>query len=115
MLPAIGLPSGLARVIDIVTIGGVGLLVIVFIETDSGCNLVWNIVDCCLVEQCKMAVGSKMGSSRFHIADQLVPLVHQREAAFRIPKEDRARRVVRTLVDVAIAGPNPANLSISSV
>ena len=64
-LPAIGLPSDLTRIIDIVTIGGVGLLVILFIQTDSHGNLIWNIVDCCPVEQCleheprKLAVGSK--------------------------------------------------------
>ena len=33
-LPATGLPSDLTRVIDIVTIGGVGLLVIAYIHTD---------------------------------------------------------------------------------
>ena len=107
-LPATGLPSDLTRIIDIVTIGGVGLLVILFIQTDSQGNLIWNIVDCCPVEQCLLAVGSKRGNFRFHSAEQLVQLVHQREAVFKISKGDRARRVVRTVADGAIAGPNSA-------
>ena len=49
-LPATGLPSDLTRVIDIVTIGGVGLLVILYIQTDTEGNLIWNVVDCCPVE-----------------------------------------------------------------
>ena len=90
MLTAIGLPSDLTRIIDIVTIGGVGLLVILFLQTDSDGNLIWNIVDCCLVEQRlehvleprKLAVGSKRGNSRFNGAGRLVPSVHQTRGRF---------------------------------
>ena len=109
-LPATGLPSDLTRVIDIVTIGGVGLLVIVYIQTDTEGNLIWNVVDCCPVEKYlkarQVAIGTKRGNFQFHSAEQLVTLVHRSEAAFKITKFDRALRMARTVADGAIAGPN---------
>lgn len=108
-LPATGLPSDLTRIIDIVTIGGVGLLVVLYIQTDTEGNLIWNVVDCCPVERYlkarKLAIGSKRGNFQFHSAEQLVALVHRSEAAFRIMKADRVFRMVRTVADGAIAGP----------
>ena len=109
-LPATGLPSDLTRIIDIVTIGGVGLLVVLYIQTDTEGNLIWNVVDCCPVERYlkdrKLAIGSKRGNFQFHSAEQLVALVHRSEAAFRIMKSDRVFRLARTVADGAIAGPN---------
>ena len=109
-LPATGLPSDLTRIMDIVTIGGVGLLVVLYINTDTEGNLVWNVVDCCPVERYlkarKLAIGSKGGNFQFHSAAQLVALVHRSEAAFRITRFDRVLRMARTVADGAIAGPN---------
>ena len=53
----------------------------------------------------KLAVGSKQGTFQFHSAEQLVSLVHRKEAVFRITKADRNLRLVRTVADGAIAGP----------
>ena len=111
-LLATGLPSDLTRVIDIVTVGGVGLFVLVYIHTNSNGNLTWSVLDCWPVEQHiasrSLAVGSKGGNFRFHGAEQLVAITHKVEAAYRIAKADRMRRLVRTVADGAIAGPGSA-------
>ena len=91
--------------IDIVTIGGVGLFVVLYIHTDPNGDLTWSVLDCSPVEQHLASRNSaKSGTFRFHGAEQLVAITHMVEAAYQITKADRKERVVRTVADGAIAG-----------
>ena len=45
IVPATGLPSYLTRVIDIVTIAGHGLMVVIHIRTDEEGRLVWDMLE----------------------------------------------------------------------
>ena len=113
LIPAIGMPSDLTRVIDIVSIGGVGLLVTIHLQTDVEGKIVAHLLGCPVVEGAAMANGSNTLASgsnfRFHSADALVPLVHTVEARYGISTEGRRARLALTLGDGAICGPGSIN------
>ena len=93
LVPATGLASDLTRVIDIVTIGGVSLLVILHVLTDPAGKLVWHVLGCPAVDGhvggdssagCDVApAGGGKSSFRFHSAAHLTQLVHTLRGKFR--------------------------------
>ena len=113
LVPATGMASDLTRVIDIVTIGGVSLLVILHVLTDPTGKLVWHVLGCPAVDgrvggdssaDITPAGGGK-SSFRFHSAAHLTQLVHTCEASFGITKASCQLRLALTLGDGAICGP----------
>merc|ERR1712051_1105716 len=57
LVPATGLASDLTRIIDIVTIGGVSLLVIVHVLTDPEGKLAWHALGCPALDGDSAAAG----------------------------------------------------------
>ena len=107
IVPAIGLPSCLTRVIDIVTIAGHSLMVVIHIYTDEQGRLMWNMLDCPDVSVLANSQVLASGNSfRFHSAERLVPLVHSVEDGFCLRRDHREHRLVLTVADQAMAGPN---------
>ena len=102
---ATGLPSYLTRIIDIVTIAGHGLMVVIHIRTDEEGRLVWEMLDAVDVGAAAESPLASGSSFRFHSAERLVPLVHSVELQFSIAPEVREHRVVLTVADQAMAGP----------
>jgi len=107
IVPALGLPTCLTRVIDIVTIAGHSLMVVIHIYTDEQGRLMWNMLDCpdvsAMAESQVLASGN---SFRFHSAERLVPLVHSVEDDFCVRRDNRKHQLVLTVADQAMAGPN---------
>ena len=112
MVPALGIPSDLVRIIDVVTIGpGVSTLPIIFVHTSHEGKLVFSIVACPTLGGQPAAGGSNQGSQlasgsmRSHSAPQLVDLVHKCEARMYVHRDDRVLRLAMTMADGAIQGP----------
>ena len=121
MVPALGIPSDLVRIIDVVTIGpGVSTLPIIFVHTSHEGKLVCSIVACPTLgsqpaagssRSSQLASGSNQGSlmdsgsMRTHSAPQLVDLVHRCEARMHVHRDDRVLRLAMTMADGAIQGP----------
>ena len=121
MVPALGIPSDLVRIIDVVTIGpGVSTLPIIFVHTSHEGKLVCSIVACPTLggqpatggsRSSRLASGSNKnslidsGSLRTHSAPQLVDLVHRCEARMHVHRDDRVLRLAMTMADGAIQGP----------
>ena len=112
MVPALGIPSDLVRIIDVVTIGpGVSTLPIIFVHTSHEGKLVFSIVACPTLGGQPAAGGSNRGSQlasgsmRSHSAPQLVDLVHKCEARMYVHRDDRVLRLAMTMADGAIQGP----------
>ena len=105
--------SDITRIIDIVTVGGVGLLVVIHVQADIDGKLVWHLLGCPAVEgesdtsasgDCQQPVsgGVKRVPFRFHSAPHLVELAHACEAKFGIGKAARRARLALTLGDGVI-------------
>ena len=125
MVPALGIPSDLVRILDVVTIGpGVSLLPIIFVHTSHEGKLVCSVVGCptigsepAVARGCsqlasgsnlgsQLASGSNLGGSmRTHSAPKLVDLVHGCEARMHVRRDDRVLRLAMTMADGAIQGP----------
>ena len=120
MVPALGIPSDLVRIVDVVTIGpGVSLLPIIFVRTSHEGKLVCSVVGCptigsepAVARGCsQLASGSNLGSQlasgsmRTHSAPNLVDLVHRCEARMHVHRDDRVLRLAMTMADGAIQGP----------
>ena len=124
LIPALGIPSFLARVIDVVSINGRSLLPVIYIYTTSQGNLSWALLGCpCLEyredearpsEASTAASGADIGWKEvfgFHKAAQLVYAVHELEKSYNISRNDRALRIITTVADNAIQGPNSTRFS----
>ena len=95
IVPAMGLPSYLTRIIDIVTIAGHSLMVVIHIQTDQAGRLVWNMLDAVDVGAAPQSQALASGSSfRFHSAERLVPFVHSVEGGFKLSRDVREHRLV---------------------
>ena len=121
MVPALGIPSDIVRIIDVVTIGpGVNTLPIIFLHTIHEEKLVFSIVACPTLggqpaagssPNSQLACGSNQGSQlasgsmRTHSAPHLVDLVHRCEARMHVHRDDRVLRLAMTMADRAIQGP----------
>ena len=125
-LHAIGIPSLLSRVIDIVSIIAQSLLTIVQIYTTCQGELSWALFGCPCLERTEgfrqegncssravpeVAVGTQAvdGSTPkrifgFHSAHQLIKAVHEVEGAYRLGRDDPAYRQIVTVGDQAILG-----------
>ena len=117
VLPAIGLPSFVARIIDVVSIDGRSLLPTIYVYTNSQGNLAWALLGmpCLEYRHEETAIGVPPATQPewfgFHKAPQIVRSVHQVEAAHHIGKADRQLRVVLTVADQAIQGPGSVQFS----
>ena len=105
IIPALGLPSDFARVIDVVTLSGISLLVIVYVHVDPTGRLTWSLIACPALGSVPATGGTSSDFFRFHTGPKLVELVHVHEERMRIGKKDRALRLVMTMADGAIQGP----------
>jgi hypothetical protein len=128
IVPALGLPSLLTRVIDIVSVKSRSLLPTIHIYTNTKGALSWALAGCPCLEYVEVGSGSSVqavgcassqGASSqnvsnnfgFHKAPQIVKSVHQVEEALGIKRDDRAWRVVCTVGDQAIQGPGSVRFS----
>ena len=124
VLPATGLPSFVARIIDVVSIDGRSLLPTIYVYTNSQGHLAWALLGmpCLEYRQEETAIGvpeTAIGVPPatepewfgFHKAPQIVRSVHRVEAAHHIGKADRQLRVVVSMADQAIQGPGSAQFS----
>ena len=117
MIPALGLPSLLSRVIDVVSVNGQSLLPVIHIYTNSDGILSWALLGCPALEasvnSAEAANGTPMSENAaenatvfgFHKAPRMVYTVHELENKYHIFRDDRNARVVVTCADQAIQGP----------
>ena len=138
-VPALGVPSFLSRSIDVVSINGRSLLPTIHVFTDSQGHLSWALLGCACLEYTEnaqiaslaAAFGAGQAASAaspaaisgsaepgseelfgfFRKAKQLVQAVHSQETAYHIDRDDRAMRLITTVADNAIQGPNSAHFS----
>ena len=125
ILPALGVPSLLSRVLDIVSINGQSLLPTLYIHTNVRGEIAWELLGCpCLEKMCESAAaggakGAASGAANgagtsvcgFHKSPQMVQAVHGIEARYQIEREDRALRLVSCVGDQAIQGPGSIRFS----
>ena len=137
IVPATGLPSFLSRVLDIVSIKGRSLLPLIHVFTGPDGHLSWALLGCpCLEyrEQKQCQSGQPLAPSEqlsgpaaattatdchagheelfgFHKAKQIVQTVHSQESKFHIHRDDRAMRLITSIADNAIQGPNSVHFS----
>ena len=132
LVPALGLPSDLVRVIDVVSVDAASTLPIIAVHTSYEGKLICSVVGCPTlgslpVGSSKLASGSRnnqlasgsrnnqlaSGSSRnrpkdlfrTHGAPKLIELVHRSEECMHIHRDDRVMRLAMTMADGAIQGP----------
>ena len=120
VLPALGVPSLVSRVIDVVSINGQSLLPTVYIYTNGSGEVSWALLGSpCLenLNECKDSAGQAAANGAtetffgFHKSPQMVRTVHQLEATYGFHRDDRALRVVSTIADQAIQGPGSIRFS----
>lgn len=104
IIPALGLPSDYARVIDVVTLSGISLLVVVAVHVDPAGRLAWSLFGCPALGSLPASGGTSGALFRFHSGAKLVELVHMLENTFRLGRKDRLLRLVMTMADGAIQG-----------
>ena len=119
MVPALGIPSDLVRIIDRVTFGaGVSTLPIIFVHTSHAGKLVRSIVGC-PSRGSGPAAGSEGGIQlasgsqpkdifRAHVAPKLVEVVHWCQTRMHVYRDDRVLRLAMAMADGAIQGPGSA-------
>ena len=110
VLPALGIPSLLSRVIDIVSVNGQSLLPIIHIYTNSQGMISWLLLGCPCMEASKLADTKQVANGTeqifgFHKANRMVGVVHALETRYHIGRDDRAARLALTVADQAIQGP----------
>ena len=105
IIPALGLPSCYARVIDVVTLSGICLLVTVAVHVDPTGRLTWSLLGCPALGSVPASGGTSSDLFRFHGGPKLVELVHICESRFRLGRKDRRLRLAMTMADGAIQGP----------
>jgi hypothetical protein len=112
IVPALGIPSLLSRVIDVVTINGKSLLPVIQLYTDNRGKVSWALLGCPCLEHTEQASPDNSAAAvgagpifGFHKARQLIRAVHAVEATYHINKLDRGFRQVLTVADQAIQGP----------
>ena len=109
-VPALGIPSFLSRVIDVVSINGRSLLPTIYVYTNAVGELAWaHLGSPCLEHRDEAAFGAE--TFGFHRAPQLVRAVHTLEGSYHIRRADRAFRLITTIADQAIAGPGSTQFS----
>ena len=88
----------LERIIEIVTIDGHILMVVIHIHTDQAGRLVWYMLDAVDVGAAPQSQALASGSSfRFHSAERLVPLVHSVEDNFKLSRDVCEHRLFLTV------------------
>ena len=112
MVPALGIPSLFARVIDVVSVKGQSLFLVIYVYTNHRGRISWALLGCPCLENITKSDAANGAtpveqSSIFgcHKAPQLVRKVHELEKSFNIGREDRVCRLVTTVGDQAIQGP----------
>ena len=126
-IPALGLPSFLTRVIDVVSIHGRSLLPTIYVYTNPNGQLSWALLGCPCLEYRQAAFGAdkSQGETKtaasgasshddlfgFHKAPQLVTTVHNLEKTFHITRDDRAMRLISTVADNAVQGPGSVHFT----
>ena len=122
LIPALGVPSLVSRVIDVVSINGQSLLPTIYIYTNDCGEISWALLGCPCLEaptKTKAADGAIQGRASgtaepffgFHKSPQMVKTVHDVEARYGFLRDDRALRVVATIADQAIQGPGSIRFS----
>ena len=116
IVPALGIPSLLSRVVDVVSINGRSLFPIIHIYTSTTGRLSWALLGCpCLEYIPDAASGQPLATGEqcfgFHKAKQLVKIVHSTEKSYHIQRLDRKMRLVVTVADQAIQGPGSVQFS----
>ncbi len=116
LTPALGIPSDITRVIDVVSLSGVSLLPIVEVHTNAEGRLIWSLAGCPALGYQKSAPGVELapGSdtktwSRSHSGEKLVSLVRTTEQQMHIGIGERTMRLAMTMADGAIQGPGSAD------
>jgi len=112
IVPALGLPSLLSRVLDVVSINGQSLLPVIYIYTRDDGTISWCSSGCpCLeanLEFASTANGVPLNAHGqifgAHKAPQMVRTVHALEHSYCIDRDDRAVRLVLSVADQAIQG-----------
>ena len=133
-VPALGMPSFLSRIIDVVSINGRSLLPTIHVFTDSQGHLSWALLGCpCLeytdkeqIASLAAAFGAGQAASAaspaaisgaaqivlfFTKERQVGQTVHPLEKTYHIDRDDRAMRLITTVADNAIQGPNSVHFS----
>lgn len=127
LIPALGIPSDLVRVIDVVSVGSVSTLPIIAVHTSHEGKLICSVVGCPTLgslpavssrkisqlasgsRNSQLASGSRSNKSkgifRAHTAPKLIELVHRCEECMHIHRDDRKLRLAMTMADNAIQGP----------
>ena len=134
LVPALGIPSDLVRVIDVVSVDAASTLPIIAVHTSYEGKLICSVVGCPTLgslpagsgnskrasgsRNSQLASGSRnnqlaSGSSRnrpkdifrTHAAPKLIELVHRSEESMHIHRDDRVLRLAMTMADGAIQGP----------
>ena len=116
IVPALGIPSLLSRVVDVVSINGRSLFPIIHIYTSATGQLSWALLGCpCLEYISEAASRQPLATGEqcfgFHKAKQLVKIVHSTEKSYHIQRLDRKMRLVVTVADQAIQGPGSVQFS----
>ena len=114
VIPALGVPSLLSRVIDVVSVNGQSLLPVIHIYTNDQGVLSWALLGCPCLEASELSSAVDDASTvahgenticGFHKALRMVTVVHSLEKQYHIHRDDRAARLVLTIGDQAIQGP----------
>jgi len=116
VLPALGVPSLLSRVIDVVSINGQSLSPTIYICTNARGELAWELLGCPCLEQVHEPDAAANGAARhsifgFHKSPHMVKAVHELEARYNIGRDGRALRVVSCVANQAIQGPGSIRFS----
>ena len=107
LVPALGMPSDIARVVDgISVLSGESLWAVIHVVTSASGRLSWHLLDLPNLANLPKSSRSK-GLPRFalHGAARLVALTHHAESRFEINTADRLLRLVLNVGDGAIEGP----------
>ena len=116
VVPALGIPSMLSRVIDIVSVNGQSLLPIIHIYTNSQGMISWALLGCPCLEASQLADTKQVANGTeemfgFHKANRMIGAVHALETRYHIDRDDRAARLALTVADQAIQGPGSIHFS----
>ncbi len=111
LVPALGIPSFLTRVVDIVSVMGQSLLVVVHVRTNVQGHLVWDLLG---APRCEYRLEARLplaSTFRFHGGPQLVESVVRVEKQYHLGSSSRSWRIALTMADQAIQGPGSVRFS----
>ena len=115
IMPALGIPSDVTRIIDgVSTRSGESFFVVIHLLTSTSGQLYWQIVglpNVAFRPESTSRTGSVLPKFSSHGAERLVALVHHTEAQFNFGDADRRLRLALTVADGAIEGPSSINFA----